>query len=146
MRSSSFWRLLFFRLRSILEKIWSKSKFWLRHTSWSQDIFKHKYKVHFLLFLLLSLALRFFFSFSSLFYLPMIRDIQIVFGEALMTHRGPRNVFWRENNFEQDFQSLKYFPQLFRYLNYTKIQQVIVFYHSLWKIWWKWTWETSLSV
>ena len=96
------------------------------------------------LFLLLSPALCF--SSSSPFYLPMIRDIQIVLGEALMRHRGLRNFFWWESNFEQDFQWLKYFPQLFRYFNYTKIQQVRVFYHSLWKIWCKRTWETSLSV
>lgn len=56
-------------------KIWSKSIFWLRHTSWSQDIFKHKYKVH------------------CSFYLPMIRDIQIVLGNVLITHLGLSNFF-----------------------------------------------------
>ena len=92
MRSSTFRRLLFFPEKHFA-KIWSKLKFWLLHASWSQDIFKHKYKVHFLFFLLLSPALRFFFSFSSSFYLPVIRNIQIVLGNVLITHRGPSNFF-----------------------------------------------------
>ena len=49
-------------------------------------------------------------------------------------------------NFYQDFLSLEYFPQLSRYFNYTEIQQVMMFYHSLWKIWCKRTWEKSLSI